>query len=209
MAVLIEALSVVVLVSALERNYPGGVKGYADAAPNRTYCGDGVITRVGFMAPPDVGLFVRKLWNFGIAYLEGDHALDLVVVDQRLGIREPCDWLRFYRAELKFGTISVAQHTSLVCGPSAVSISTPINWNYEKSLSREFGFIPKEEMQGVVPFRREGGLDVYVDADGAEHFVARPFAIAKDVAAFPDRQTSTPIRWRWRKNRGKVRPEED
>jgi hypothetical protein len=185
MAVLIEALSVVVLVSALERSYPGGVKGYADAAPNRTFCGDGVITRVGFMAPPDVGLFVRRLWNFGIAYMEGDNARDLVVVDQQTGIREPCDWLRFERREFKFGTISVAEHTSLACGPSAFSVSTPIAWNYEDSLSREFSFISNEERKTNLPVRREGGGDIYIQPDGTEKVVARPFAIVKDVPAFP------------------------
>ena len=54
MPVLLEAISVIVRRETLERKYPGGVDGYARDCPNRTFCADEYLTRVGFTGPPDV-----------------------------------------------------------------------------------------------------------------------------------------------------------
>ena len=53
MAVLVEGFSVIVRKEALERNFPGGLDAYQRQLPNRTYCADDQLCRVGFMAQAD------------------------------------------------------------------------------------------------------------------------------------------------------------
>ena len=85
MAVLVEALSVIVRNATLESLYPGGVSGYAADCPNRTFCSDGVLTRVGFMTPDDVGAFLERLETRGLVFLHDGAAADIAVVDQHEG----------------------------------------------------------------------------------------------------------------------------
>ena len=58
MAVLVEAISVVVRRDAIGARYPGGWRGFLSIVPNSTLCADDDLVRVGFMAPPDVEAFI-------------------------------------------------------------------------------------------------------------------------------------------------------
>jgi hypothetical protein len=51
MAVLVEAISVVVRHDAIDKRFLGGWQGFLDQVPNNTFCGDGFFARVGFMNP--------------------------------------------------------------------------------------------------------------------------------------------------------------
>ena len=93
MAVLIEYISVVVPNATLEQRWPGGVESYAAAVPNRTFCTDGVLTRVGFMHPDDVKMFARSLESWGIAGHDGNLFRDYAVVDEVRFKPEWCTWL--------------------------------------------------------------------------------------------------------------------
>lgn len=70
MAILIEAISVVVRINALHRNYEGGRRAFEENAPNKTLCSDDEIARVGFMAPADARAFAEALERNGLVYLE-------------------------------------------------------------------------------------------------------------------------------------------
>jgi len=61
MSVLVEAISVIVRISTLRDKYPSGVDAYRALCPNRTYCADEPLTRIGFMVPDDVRGFVKIL----------------------------------------------------------------------------------------------------------------------------------------------------
>jgi hypothetical protein len=91
MAVLCEAISVVVDVRALAERFPGGLAGYAAAVPNRTFCCDGSVARVGFMATADAARWVDAIASAGLTI--GTPGADVAVVDQVVGITSPCDWL--------------------------------------------------------------------------------------------------------------------
>ena len=54
MAVLIEAISVVVRADELLKKFPGGWDAFKSIVPNQTLCADNEIVRVGFMSPQDV-----------------------------------------------------------------------------------------------------------------------------------------------------------
>jgi len=69
MAVLVEAVSVIIKASAIQEKYPGGWKKFKANLPNRTMCTDGELIRVGFMVPGDARAFVRELESFGFVSL--------------------------------------------------------------------------------------------------------------------------------------------
>lgn len=93
MSVLAEAISVIVPRDVIVRKYPGGLVGYERDCPNRTYCADDHLTRVGFMNPTDVEAFVRRLTSLGFVHLSHGASIDLCVVDQHRGPTAACAWL--------------------------------------------------------------------------------------------------------------------
>jgi hypothetical protein len=100
MSVLCEAISVIVPRDVLERLWPGGVEAYAASIPNRTFCADGRLTRVGFMHPNDVGHHLNGLAAAGLTTAdEHEVFVDLAVVDQFEGPTRPCAWLEWERVE--------------------------------------------------------------------------------------------------------------
>ena len=70
MAVLIEAISVVVRVSSIARLYEGGARAFAADVPNNSLCADGELVRVGFMSPADAQAYVEQLERCNLKYLE-------------------------------------------------------------------------------------------------------------------------------------------
>lgn len=88
MAVLLEAISVVVRKETLAAKFPGGVAGYRANAPNRTYCEDDFLTRVGFMHPDGVSRFIAALATQGL-----DPALEIAVVDMDVPLVWEHPWL--------------------------------------------------------------------------------------------------------------------
>ena len=90
MAVLVEALSVIVRREAIVRKDSGGWSAFVAAVSNPTFCADFELVRVGFMHPDDVGGFIRRLNARGLTFLDGhENAVDLVVIDQREGPTTP------------------------------------------------------------------------------------------------------------------------
>lgn len=61
MAVLIDALNVLVLRDVLRLRYPGGEEAFLRSCPNDTLCADEHLARVGFMRPSDVARFCDHL----------------------------------------------------------------------------------------------------------------------------------------------------
>ena len=92
MAVLIEAISVVVKRSSVDEKFNGGWQAFADDVPNDTLCADDEIVRVGFMSPADVESYVQHLESLGLTYVRDNMAQDMVVVDQQRGLAISCDW---------------------------------------------------------------------------------------------------------------------
>lgn len=185
MAVLIEAISVVVRRDAIKARYPGGWRGFLAIVPNTTLCFDDELARVGFMTPLDTEAFVWQLEDDGLTFIHNGQAVDIAVVDQLRGPTIPSYWLEFARTS-PFGTtgrkvaacwlfegprVAVGIHLPA----KAMSIATPDGWTYEKSLSANSQFVANEDMQDRLKFlRHEDGNDIYLDlATGKEAFVGR------------------------------------
>lgn len=173
MAVLVEAISVIIRRATIEKKYPGGWEGFVSNAPNDTLCADEDIARLGFMTPDDVEVFVKRLEGFGFRFLAEGKAVDLAVADQIHGITAPCDWLEFGRVNLSDNsdTCAACRLTQSKSGEFA----TPKGWAYKKSLSRHFGYVPSEHAGRSVKYlRHENGMDVYLNVlTGQEVYIGR------------------------------------
>lgn len=185
MAVLVEAISVIVRRDAINSRFLGGWRRFLSLVPNSTVCFDEDLARAGFMAPPDVESFVRKLEQGGLVFLSDGHCVDIAVVDQMRGPTMPAEWLEFARMPLngdthrKISACWLFEEPRIAAGihipAKGFQIATPPGWTYEHSLSAEFKFVESRELPGKLKFlRHEEGVDVYLDFDtGKEVFVGR------------------------------------
>ncbi len=162
MAVLIEAISVVIRADALLAKFPGGWDAFKAIIPNQTLCADNEIVRVGFMTPQDVEVFTDKLQKAGLVFLRAGNAIEVAVVDQMRGSTMQCSWLEFGHINMVADSQRVA--ACRLVGSQNMAIVTPPGWKFEGSLSSSFGFVPTEHAQKWLKYlRHENGLDVYLN----------------------------------------------
>ncbi|MGA2404742.1 MAG: hypothetical protein ABSG91_24080 [Syntrophobacteraceae bacterium] len=184
MAVLVEAISVIVRRDAINKRFSGGWHRFESTVPNSTLCADDDIARVGFMSPADVEVFVRLLENGGLTFLHDRHAVDIAVVDQLRGPTSPADWLEFSIVELGGSGNKVAacwlfegerMGRGIHFPTKGLALATPPGWRYENSLTAKFKFVESAEVSERMKFvRHEAGKDVYLDlATGKEVYMAR------------------------------------
>jgi hypothetical protein len=173
-AVLIEAISVVISADAIHQRYPGGWNAFVLAAPNHTLCSDNELARVGFMSPTDVETYISAHRQHNIVYEDQGTARDLVVIDQLRGPLLTCNWI-------EFGCVHVDNDPAkkiAVCrkrGSHSSQVFTPNGWKYEHSLSSSFGFVPlAEERKSLKFLRHENGVDIYLnELTNREVFIGR------------------------------------
>ena len=182
MAVLCEALSVIIRRKSIDRFFSGGEQAFIDLVPNDTLCTDGELVRVGFMAPDDVKEFVDELERYGLLlHSDNERETDVVVVDQLSGLLASCNWLECYRMRIddhSWVTVACLSDASLT-DPEQLSQENPSNdkdrreelfvppgWGFHGSLSDSGKFVATDEIPRRLRFlREEDGLDVYWDAD--------------------------------------------
>lgn len=147
MAVLVEAISIIIRKDAIERFYSGGWSGFCEEIPNGTMCCDGEVVRLGFLRPAEVGGFVSHMRSHGLTHLQDGVAVDLAVVDQFDGLIDECDWLAFGRFNFGKGggKISACWFSDVPCSvwgdesrQTRMELATPSNWRFERSLSQLF-----------------------------------------------------------------------
>lgn len=187
MAVLVEAISVIVRRDAIAARFSGGWRQFLATVPNSTLCFDEDLARVGFMSPPDVEAFVRRLEKGGLTFLIDGQAVDITVVDQMRGPTMPAEWLEFARLSLG-GTENKVAACWHYKGPriaagihmpaKGMTLATPDGWTYNESLSANSKFVENDEMEKKLKFlRHENGTDVYLDrSTGKEVYIGRPEA---------------------------------
>jgi len=149
MAVLVEAISVIVRLDAIDRSFAGGRAAIDKLIPNGTYCSDGELMRVGFMSPAETGAFIRQLEAGGLRCTVDGQFGDIAVVDQQRGPTMPCDWLEFAHLGMGGGKVGACW---LFEGPrmgagvhmkgESIRLATPAGWEFEGSLSQSFKFVP-------------------------------------------------------------------
>ena len=173
MAVLVEALSVVIRAKALLAAFRDDWTAFVATVPNATLCADGDLVRVGFMTPGDVRAYVDSLVEHGLVYLVNGVAQDIVVVDQLRGPLATCQWIEFGHVGLD-GDPKKRVAACQQVGSVETKIICPDNWIFSDSLSASFGFVPGSAVdKSLVFIRHDDGVDVYRSAlTGEEVFVA-------------------------------------
>lgn len=162
MAVLVEAISVIIRSDAIEQRHLGGFEAFEAEIPNKTACSDGELVRIGFMVPADVEDYILRLSTKGLRYLVEGTATDIIVVDQQSGPLARCEWIEAGRVSLDpEGTqmITIAQ----LVNSQLEGFAAPPGWDYAESLSRSFGFVKDAHNQsaGMRFLRHENGRDIY------------------------------------------------
>jgi len=151
MAVLVEGISVVIRLDAVDRVVPGGRAALEALIPNATYCSDGELARVGFLSPADTEAFVDELKVRGLKFIVDGKCKDIAVVDQQRGLTMPCDWLEFAHLRMGDGKVGacwlfegprIAAGLHMKC--TSIELATPAGWEYAGSLSQKFAFVPGE-----------------------------------------------------------------
>ena len=96
MAVLCEAISVIIKKSSIDTFYVGGWNAFTSNIPNQTICSDGELVRIGFFSPKDVETFIFSLESQGLVFQKpSTRKNDIIVVDQHRGPTLHCDWIEF------------------------------------------------------------------------------------------------------------------
>jgi hypothetical protein len=184
MAVLVEALSVIVRRDAINKKFRGAWQQFVNEVPNASLCYDDDLARVGFMTPGDVEKYLERLIAQGLVVMVDGKFGDCAVVDQREGPTMHVDWLSVARVSIDSRGSEVVACWLIEGPPEAAAVSQPagrrtlskpVGWTYERSLSANFSFVPKDQMQEKWKFlRSEGANDVYLDqTTGKELFVGR------------------------------------
>jgi len=126
------------------------------------------------MSPDDVKEFIEDLKDYGIIYIKDGKSHDLTVVDQLHGFASECDWADFGKIDWDgdpYKKISACR----IKDSKIDQVITPEDWEYEKSLSKNYKFVrSSEKNEKVVFLRHEDGLDVYIDLEtGKEVYIGR------------------------------------
>ncbi len=173
MAVLVEAISVIIRVDALREKFPGGLDAFLTIIPNRTFCFDGELARVGFMTPQDVHTFVTRLEQAGLEFMREGKTVDFAVVDQLQGPTAPGDWLEFGHVTINGMGCRVA--ACRLAGSQSHIINYPDEWKFEGSLSDSGRFAANEDVDKYLEYlRTENGVDVYRDkTTGKQVYIGR------------------------------------
>lgn len=174
MAVLIEAISVIVRRDSLMKVFDNNWEHFKQTVPNETMCADDELVRVGFMTPQDVEDYVKRLQAEGLCHLQDEQVADIVVVDQMRGPLAQCDWIEFGHVSLD-GDVKKRIAVVRLKGSVLSTVLTPDGWQFESSLSASYSFVPSPATEKALRFlRNENGLDVYwSELSGKEVYVGR------------------------------------
>tara|TARA_B100000787_G_C16049626_1_gene230649 strand:- start:83 stop:553 length:471 start_codon:yes stop_codon:yes gene_type:complete len=150
MAVLCEALSVVIRTGSVKEKFDGGFSEFLDKIPNDTYCSDGELERIGFLSPAEIGKFIAVLETSGLTFQANNESVDICVVDMLTGPTTKCHWIEFHKISFGEGKVSIAwlfEGTRVMEGglhfktDKSLNLNTPQGWEYDKSLSKEHKFM--------------------------------------------------------------------
>jgi Tetratricopeptide repeat len=191
MAVLVEAISVIVRRNAVDVRFAGGISAFLRTFPNRAVCNDAELFRVGFMDSTDADAYVASLKSSGLVFLRDNATVDLAVVIQQKGPTVASPWLEYKNVETDGMKLSICW----LAGNEPKTIAVPEGWTRERSLSAGGpSFLPTSAVGDRLKFlRRENGVEVYFDLQtNREVYAGRP-QISGDTAGALQTQISAVV----------------
>ena len=177
MPVVIEAMSVVIRADALLAAFDNDWARFKQTVLNSTFCADGDLVRVGFMAPQDADEYIQLLESAGLRFLVDGSPKDIVVVDQFLGPSCACDWIELVDISLDRRRLKRVKACQAK-GSTSNELATPEGWGFrslESLRSPSYGFVPSDAIDDALVFlRSEDGTDVYgIEPSVKEIYVPR------------------------------------
>jgi len=190
MAIIAEAISVIVKDDSIQEKYNGGLKRFYNDIPNKTHCSDGKIHRIGFMNPDDTQSYVRLLELNGLKFISNDEFIDIAVVDMIHGSTKKCIWLGFERnkffsgqhqykkSEEEFSIVwlleNIEDYGKPVGSNRELQIITPPNWTPDRAIYGS-DFIPIEKYNSrLIELENEDGVSKLWDAKSGDMvFIAK------------------------------------
>ena len=175
MAVLVQAVTVIIVNSALEQRFPGGLRAFEQSWSGPTYCSDGRISAVAFMSLEDARRFTTLLAARGFADPWATPARDIAVAIQGQGLLTPADWLKVDRRALDETPNAPEVTTARLVGEELETFSAPPGWNARALESLTPITLDEYELQGTL--HSDGGGEVLVyrhKETGVLRYVARP-----------------------------------
>lgn len=174
MAVLIEAVCVVVRRDAIEKRISGGWATFEAAVPTGAFCYDNEIASVGFMAVADAETFVTHLRALGLHVNLASSDSDACMVEQLGRSGAPASWLGTTR--LSTDEIGGEVAVAFLKGTLESRVVMPGRWTFEGSVSQrplEFVQVEDDRLKFI---RREDNVEVYWDeVQRREVYVGRPY----------------------------------
>lgn len=173
MAVLIEALTVVIRCESIVKKFLGGVEAFKASLPNNTLCSDGELACVNFMVPTDVQNYVEFLSENGLIYQADNSSVDIVVVDQLRGMTSVCDWADYGKTEWNNDANCPI---SVCCARPTKSeqVIVPEGWSFNQSLSSNYKYTDSNSIpEHLKLVRSEGEIDILLDEKTGQEFYIR------------------------------------
>lgn len=127
MSVLAEGFSVIVRRSTIDSNVPGGVETYARLVPNKTFCADQYLTRVGFLDLPTANEFLASLRAFGLTHHNVDEGPEVGVLHQDEGFLGLVPWLEWHRDK-------TGRSIAWLVGTNPGELAVPEGWSANSAL---------------------------------------------------------------------------
>lgn len=174
MAVLLEAVSVVVRRDAIDERCVGGWEAFSNAVPTAVFCYDSEIACVGFMAVADAETLVAHLRALGLRVDSSTGEVDVCIVEQLGRSGQPASWLGVTRlaTEEIGGEVTVGY----LIGTSEKRVVMPGNWKFAGSPSEKPLDFVRTDDERLKFIRSENNVDVYWDSvQECEVYSARPY----------------------------------
>lgn len=164
-------INVIVRCETVEVKYPGGLAGYAGAVPNQSWCDDGLIARVGFMTPEDVGVWASRLVEVGFVFQRPDESFDeIAVIDQHTGPALPCDWLGYgelFEPPVQFAYLLSAGEQGFA------ELLAPGGW---EPSGESFTFVSNEERDRLQFVESRDAMGLYLNLEtGSTQYIGEAF----------------------------------
>jgi hypothetical protein len=175
MAILLEAINIVIKRESAEKKYSGGILTlFMDLArfdlPSHM---DFELIRIGFMDPDTLHNFVPVLLERRVDFTE-----DWCIVDMMSGPTKPCSWLGFGRQMFfkngsnigisfepySIGWLKSKSHFGIICNQSnEFRLAIPKNWNFSNAVTNMFNVPGEKTKEILIKLGLPNGMVPFVD----------------------------------------------
>ncbi len=144
MTVLVEGVSVIIKLEAINRIIPEGWEGFRQYVPNFAWCKDDKLVRLGFLDGDEAKEFATKLESLNLVYQGSEGAQDFALVDQIYGVTSRCNWLEYGHLDIN-NDPNMKVAACRIAGTQDDTIVLPEGWKYENSLTAVHGLTPSSQ----------------------------------------------------------------